>query len=125
MALMQQNGEQLLACKSDQGTDRDRENHVIQNRAGDNTSDWLRQALVSEANLTEGNQPDYRNQSSIDRVLITNQIVGMSAMQQTHNTFLIEPQTMKPPQVPRDMLPRQAISSPLPSPGLNPYKQDS
>ena len=69
-----------MACKSDTATDRGA--RQVYNRAGDNTSDWLRQALNSEANLTEGNQFDYRkDQSSVDRMLITNQIVGMSAMQ--------------------------------------------
>ena len=81
MALFQ-SGE-LVVSKSDQGVEPG--HRFMQNRAVDNTSDWLRQALNSEANLTEGNQVDLRNQSSIDRMLITNQLVGMSAMQQ-HRT---------------------------------------
>ena len=67
-------------CSSEHGQPTGEGIGAIQNKA-DNTSDWIRQALQSEANLTEGNQLDLRNQSSIERQMITNQMVGMSAMQ--------------------------------------------
>ena len=69
----------------------------VKSRAGDNTSDWLRHALNSDANLTEGNQIDLRNQSSIERQIITNQHVGMSAMLQQHQTttLIMDPHHLK------------------------------
>ena len=80
---------------------------MIKSRAGDNTSDWLRHVLNSDANLTEGNQTDLRNQSSAERQLITNQLVGLSAMQQT-STMVVDHQHIKLPE-PNFMLRQEQI----------------